>query len=180
MAEAILTSSVTLKYGEIMTAMMFYTKDSLIWGDILHHEEILPSRILVGVTVPEFISVYNAKIMFMEPNFISKPVSYSELHIPSIKIIGYHLMPPQEDQIDYDKTEPNRRMVPLAVYMGAFTIQGFARISEITTVKSNLEVTKSEFLTLYDLEITHSHKADMKSIRSNMGYFRVRENLFAV
>jgi hypothetical protein len=89
-------------------------------------------------------------------------------------------MPPQKDRIDYDETEPNRVMAPLTMYMGSFSIHGVMRISEVTTVKSNLEVLKSDFLTLYDLEISHSHNTEMKSIRTNMGYFRVRDNLFAV
>lgn len=174
------TSPTSLKYGETSTAMMFYTADSLVWGNIIHHEEILPSRILVGITIPEFVSVYQAKILFTQPNFIPKPISHSEIHIPTQKIVGYHLMPPQTDQIDYDETEPNRKLEPITVYLGAFTLRGLIRISEITTVKSNLEVLKSEFITLYDLEISHSHKKEMSAIRSNMGYFRIRENLFAV
>lgn len=180
MAEALLTTPVELKTGETMTAMMFYTGNSLIWGDILHHVEILPSRILVGVTIPEFLSVYNARIMFTEPNFISKPIPHSEIHLPAQKVIGYHLLPPQMDRLDYDESEPNRRMVPITSYMGPFQIQGSIRISEVTTVKSNIEVMKAEFLTLYDLEISHAHKPEMKPIHSNMGYFRIRENLFAV
>ena len=180
MAETMLTSPISLKYGETSTAMMFYTGDSVIWGNIIHHEEILPSRILVGITVPEFVSVYQAKILFTQPNFISNPISHSEIHIPTKKIVGYHLMPPKIDQIDYDETEPNRKMEPISVYLGAFTLRGFIRISEVTTVKSNLEVLKSEFITLYDLEINHSHKKEVSAIRTNMGYFRIRENLFAV
>lgn len=180
MAEAILTSTVELKYGETTTAMMFYTKDSLIWGDIVHHEEVIPSRILVGITIPEFISIYNAQLIFTEPNFISRPVSRKEIHLPAQKILGYHLLPPQKDHLDYDPTEPNRKMVPLTAFMGAFCIQGSIRISEVTTVKSNIEVIKSDFLTLYDLEIRHNYKTEMQAIRSNMGYFRVRENLFTV
>jgi len=180
MAETIQTSQTNLNHGETATAMMFYTTDSLIWGNIIHHEEILPSRILVGVTIPEFISVYQAKILFTQPNFISKTISHSEVHIPSQKILGYHLMPPQIDQIDYDETEPNRKMAAITAYLGSFTVHGSIRISEITTVKSNLEVLKSEFTTLYNLEISHSHKKEMSPIRSNMGYFRVRANLFAV
>ena len=180
MTETMAIPQTSLKYGETTTAMMFYTANSLIWGNIIHHEEILPSRILVGITIPEFVSVYQAKILFTQPNFISTPISHSELHIPTQKIIGYHLMPPQIDQIDYDETEPNRKMEPLTAYLGAFTLRGSIRISEVTTVKSNIEVLKAEFLTLYDLEISHSHKKEMSAIRTNMGYFRVRENLFAV
>jgi len=180
MAETLTISPTSLKYGETTTAMMFYTDAGLIWGNIIHHEEILPSRILVGMTVPEFISVYHAKILFTQPNFISNPISHSEIHIPAKKIVGYHLMPPQIDQIDYDETEPNRKMESITAYLGAFTLRGLIRISEVTTVKSNLEVLKSEFLTLYDLVISHSHKKEMRPIRTNMGYFRIRENLFAV
>ena len=180
MTETMLSTPISLRSGETSTAMMFYTANSLIWGNLIHHEEILPSRILVGITIPEFVSIYQAKILFTQQNFISKPIPHSEIHIPSNKIIGYHLMPPQIDQIDYDKTEPNRKMEPIAAYLGAFTLRGLIRISEVTTVKSNLEVLKAEFITLYDLEICHSHKTEMSAIRTNMGYFRIRENIFAV
>lgn len=180
MTEAPSSSTVDLKYGETTTGMMFYTSDGLIWGDIIHHEEVFPSRILVGVTVHEFISIYNAQVLFTTPSFISRPVRHAEMHVPSKKILGYHLLPPQVDQLDYDQTEPNRKMAPVTVYMGAFRIQASLRISEVTTVKSNIEVMKSEFLSLYNLEIRHNLKTEMQAIKSNMGYFRIRENLFAV
>ena len=180
MGETNLSSTIEMNISETLTAMMFYTKESLVWGEILHHESVLPSRILVGVTVPEFISVFNAKMIFLEPNFISNPVSHSEIHIPAKKIIGYHLMPPHEDQIDYDPSEPNRKMQPMTVFLGPFTVKGSIRISGLTTVKSNLEVTKSEFMALYDLQINHTHQREMKPIHAKMGYFRVRENIFAV
>lgn len=180
MAEVTLTTNLDLKYGETTTAMMFYTEDSLIWGDIVHHEEVMPSRILIGTTIPEIISIYNGQIIFMQPNFISRPVSHSEIHLPVRRILGYHLKPPQVDQLDYDETEPHRRMASLTTYLGSFRIEGSIRISQITTVKSNIEVMKSEFLTLYDLEIRHNFKTDMQAIRSNMGYFRVKNNTYAV
>jgi len=175
-----LNSTIELHPGEVATSMMFYTANGLIWGDIVHHESILPTRILTGVTVPEFLTIHNAQIMFAQMNFIGKPMKRREVYLPTGQVLLYHLTPPQKDQLDYDPTEPNRKMAQVNFLTPPFTVQGEMRISEVTTVRSNLEVLKSTFIAFYNLEITHANNPNMKPIRTTMGYVRSRQSIFSL
>lgn len=174
------SQTIELKQTEVTTPMMFYTPTGLIWGDIVHHESILATRILTGITIPEYITVYDAHIMFAQVNHIAKPVKRKEVYLPAKQINMYHLTPPQEDQIDYDPTEPNRVMSPVNIFVPPFSVKGNMRISEITTVKSTLEVLKSDFITFYNLEITHTNNPNMKPIRPNMAFIRSKEALYSL
>jgi hypothetical protein len=165
--------------GEIQTPFMVYTSQGIIWGKLPHSELIQPSRILVGVTVPEYVTLLEAQVLFLEPNFAAKPIRHAQIMVSSRTILGYNLMPPQKDQLDYDPTEPNRRMTPVTLYMGALMVKGSMRISEITSVKTTVEVTKADFVALYDIEVCHPNNPKMSPIKSNMGYFRLNNLLIA-
>ena len=172
-------TEITLQPGEITTSMMFYTEESIIWGDIVHHESILASRILTGVTVPEYITLHNGQILFAQLNYMGKPIKQNAIHIPTNKINAFHLTPPQKDQLDYDPTEPNRLMAPIEILLPPFKIQANMRISEVTTVESNLKVLKSNFITFYDAETVHANNPNMKAIKTNLILVRPRAALFA-
>lgn len=179
MMEQTLPKSIELKPGEVTTSMMFYTSNALVWGDIVHHENILASRILLGATIPEYVTIYNAQLMFAQLNYISKPVKRQELYLPTGQINAFHLTPPQEDQLDYDETEPNRVMSSVHIDIPPFTTTANMRISEVTTVKSNLEVMKSDFITFYDAQTTHANSPNMKPIPTNMILVRSKASMFS-
>ena len=164
---------------EVTTAVMVYTSQGILWGNLTHHNMVMPSRILTGVPPPEFLALADAQAMFLEHNFLAKPIKHHQLMIPARTILGFHLMPPAKDQLDYDPTEPNRIMSPVTLYMGALVIKGNLRIAAIATVKTSVEVLKADFLTVYDIEISHPSTPKMSPIRSNMGYFRVNSLLLA-
>lgn len=165
---------------EVATPFMAYTQQGIVWGKMPHSEMIQqPTRILVGVTVPEFVTLVDANILAVEPNFVAKPVHHDLVMLPYDTIIGFHLMPPQKDQLDYDPSEPNRVMAPVTFYMGALVVKGSIRISEITSVKNTVEVMKADFITLYDLEVCHPNNPKMTPVRTNMGFFRLRSMLIA-
>ena len=164
---------------KVETPMMVYTSQGIIWGKLSHSSGIQPSRILLGVTIPEYLALTEAQAMFLEPNYISKPIKHQQILIPTPTILGYHLMPPQKDVLDYDLTEPNRKMAPLTIYMRAMKINGHIRISEVTDTKTTLEVMKADFLTVYDLEISHLNNTQMSPIRTSQAYFRIHSLLIA-
>ena len=118
--------------------------------------------------------------MFTESNYISRPLKYTKLFIHAQNVIAYHLMPPLEDQVDYDPSEPNRLMTPITAYIGPFRATLQMRISERTTVRTNLEVSKSDFITFYDAEITHPHNPNMKPIKNNLVYIRQKTAIFGI
>jgi len=162
------------------TPMMVYTSQGLFWGRLPHSSGIQPSRILLGVTIPEYLALIEGQAMFMEQNFIGKPIKHERLLLPTSTVLGYHLMPPMEDVLDYDPTEPNRKMEPITLYMKALKVTGSIRMSAVTDAKTTLEVMKADFITLYDLEIRHINNTQMAPIRSNQAYFRVNSMLVAV
>ncbi len=162
------------------TPMMIYTTQGLVWGTLPHSSGIQPSRILLGVTIPEYMALNEAQAMFMEPNFITKAIKHPRLLVPSSTILGYHLMPPLKDTLDYDPTEPNRKMEPITLYMNALKVSGSIRMSEITDAKTTLEVMKADFLSLYDVEIRHITNTQMSPILTNQAYFRINSILIAV
>jgi hypothetical protein len=168
-----------LSTEETTTSLMFYTNQGLVWGDLVHHEQVLPGRLLVGISTPDMITLYNAQVMVTEANFIARPVKYAELFLHEHNVLAYHLTPPNEDHLDYDTTEPHRVMTPITAHVGPFKVKAQMRISERTTVKTNLDVAKSEFLTFYDAEITHPHNPNMAPIKNNQVYIRLKNNLFA-
>ena len=161
------------------TPMMLYTAQGLVWGKLPHSSAIQPSRILLGVTIPEYMALNEAQAMFMEPNFITKPIKHPRFLVPSSTILGYHLMPPLKDALDYDPTEPNRKLEPITLYMSALKISGSIRMSEVTDAKTTLEVMKADFMTLYDVEVSHITNTQMAPIRTNQAYFRINSLLIA-
>lgn len=167
-----------LKEGEVATSMMFYTANGILWGDVVHHESILASRILTGVTIPEYITLFNPQIIFSQLNFMGKPIKRNELYLPTSQINAYHLTPPQKDQLDYDPTEPNRIMSRIDIFLPPFKITANIRISEVTTVKSNLDVLKSDYITFYDAEIVHANNPNMKAIKANLILIRSKTSIF--
>ena len=165
---------------EVATPFMAYTKQGIVWGKMPHSELIeQPTRILVGATIPEYVTLIEANFLAVEPNFIAKPVRHNLVMLPYEEIIGFHLMPPKNDQLDYDPSEPNRIMAPVTCYMGSLMVKGSMRISEITSVKNTVEVMKANFITLYDLEVSHPNNPKMSPICTNMGYFRLKSMLIA-
>ena len=171
---------VTLNEEETTTALMFYTPQGLIWGDFVHHKEVLPGRLLVGVSTPDVITLYNAQVLFTEANYISRPVKHDEVFVHEHSVLAYHLSPKSQDRIDYDPSEPHRMMTPVMVHIGPFQAKAQMRISDRTTVKTNIEVSKSEFITFYDCEITHPLNPKMPPIKNNLVYIRLRSSIFAV
>lgn len=165
---------------ETTTSLMFYTTQGLVWGEVVHNKQVLPGRLLVGISTPDMITLYNAQVMFTEANFISRPVKHKELFIHEHNVLAYHLTPPAQDQIDYDPTEPHRIMTPVGVHIGAFQAKVQMRISDRTSVKTNLDVSKSEFITFYDAEVTHPHNPNMPPIKNNLIYTRMRSAIFSV
>ena len=152
--------------------VMIHTNTGISWGHMVHKQAVLPERILTGVTVPDYISLYDAQTLTAQGNFISKPIKYSELHIPYDAITAFHLMPPNESQLDYDPAEPNRIMVPISAHVGAFIFQAQMRISNQTTVRNSLGIAKADFIGVYDVEISHPSNPNMKPIRSNYALLR--------
>jgi len=155
-----------------VTAVMVHTADRLAWGKLVHREMLMASRLLVGVTMPDYVSLYDAQVMPTFGGQLSKPTKYSELHFPVESVIGYHLMPPAEDPVNYDENEPNRINVQVTFMVGAFLFKSHLRISTASNIKISLDVSKSIFLSVYDNKIFHPGNPSLKPIETSMALVR--------
>ena len=162
---------------ETTTPVMVYTRDALIWGNVITKKTLMASRLLIGVSVPDFITIIDAQNMPTFGNQMLKPRKYSSYHLPVREILGYHLVPPATDPYDFDENEPNRAMEKVMIMVGAFQFNANLRISTQTTIQAFLGVSKAQFFSVYDLEVVHPYNPNMKPVKTNMALIR-REAVF--
>lgn len=149
------TPAYSLGPDEKVVKVMVYTASSLYWGELVVKELIRVSTWLRTNTAPDRITLYNAHGVVTSTPSNAKPTHYVELNVPVSQILGFHLMPPAKDPVDYDPTEPNRRMEPISALVSTFSMKGFLRLSTNADLKKYLEVTREAFTALYDAEITN-------------------------
>ena len=169
-----------LEPGMKAMPVMVYTAQILAWGDIHIYESLRVSVILQSSTVPDYISLYSAKQINLDSGADSTPVSFPELHIPTPIIIAFHLMPSHTEPLDYDENEPNRKMEPILAQVGKFKFNAYARMSSQTNIKSYVEVARSEFISLYDLEIFQSNKPNQQPMKVVTAQVRRTTAIFSV
>lgn len=173
-------TSFEMQADEKATPVMVYTSFGLSWGKLVTKENLMASRFLVGAAVPDYVSLFESNHMDSAGGQLFKPKKYAELHIPVQKISAFHLMPPNEEPLDYDPDEPNRIMKAVNIFVGDFVFKAQARISNQTSLKHTLDVTKSDFVSYYDAEIVHGKNSNMKAIRSPMVLVRRTSVVIAV
>lgn len=144
----------TLGPDDKVAPVMIYTATSLYWGDAIVKSVIRVSTWLRTNAVPDRICLYNAKGIITTIHN-AHPTSYTELHIAVSQIYAFHLMPPAKDPVDFDPTEPNRKMEPINALFGTFSVKGNLRLSAVTNLQKYLEVARETFTSIYDVEITN-------------------------
>jgi len=150
----------TLKENEKATPIIAYTEDTVIYGKIVTRN-IVPVPILLRMEgAPNYIHLINAQII--RPDDPSKALKFSELLAPSQELIAYHVAPGVPVELDYEESEPNRRMVNLKVTMGSFAANCQLRISTKTELTTSLEVSHTSWLSLYNGFITNTYLEAMK------------------
>lgn len=148
-------ASIDLGPDEKVAQVMVYTDDVLFWGDVVVKAIIRVSTWLRTNAVPDRIRLLNAKAILTTAGSNPRPTSYNEVLIPVAQIRAFHLMPPAIDPLDYDVTEPNRKMEPINALVGTFQVKGDLRLSTSSTLQKFLEITRENFTALYDAEITN-------------------------
>ncbi len=134
---------------------MVYTQQFIYWGEIVLKNSLRASTLLRTNAAPEVVQLFNARAIMTTHPGTPHPVFSHELLIFTSQILAYHLIPPQQDPLDYDPTEPNRTMFPVIVRVGPFKFDGSMRLSSITSPAKYLTITREEFTGLYNLEISN-------------------------
>ncbi len=165
--------------GEKVTSVMAYTNDHLVWGDFLTKEAIHVSIWLRTPGIPIHILLRDAYVVMFGGSATPKPLRYPELFLPTSQIIGFHIRPPARDPLDYDPTEPNRKMEPVTALVGWFRFNGLIRMVTQTTVERYLEVARETFIPLYDVEVSQPSFPTMSSIRIPFALVRSEKLILA-
>jgi hypothetical protein len=134
--------------------VMVYTNNMLARGEVVAKENARVSIWLRTQGVPNYIHLYRPQVI----SFLGstpRTLSFSEMFIPTVQVIAFHLAPPAEDPLDYDAREANRMMQLLDVMIGSFLLKGKIRISMQTDVATSLDVMRASWMSLYDVNISN-------------------------
>lgn len=134
--------------------VMIYTATMAVWGDVIVKEMIRISTWLRTNNCPDNLHLYNARLM-MTSGVPQKPVLFPEMILTTTQVMAYHLIPPAQDPLDYDPTEPNRKMEPVTAVIGSFRFDGFIRMATMSTLPRYMEVNREMFTALYNTDISN-------------------------
>ncbi len=169
-----LTAKFNLTEDEKATQMMVYITHGIFWGIVVTKQGVRLSTWLRGQAAPDYIRLLDAKGLITTAGGQPKPLAYKETSIPAEYILAYHMLPPSQDPIDYDPTEPNRSMVPVTMGIGTFICNGSLRISNISTLAKFLDATKEIYTSVYDAEINCPIMPSLGTLK--IPYLQVRKN----
>lgn len=153
----------TLAPGEKITPVMVYTANSLIRGSVISKENFRVSIWLRTAGVPDYMHFKNANVLVFGPSLQSQ--TFQDYFLPTPQVAAFHLVPPASDPLDYDETEANRKMEPVTVLLGSFRFNGQVRMSAQTDLANHLSISRSPFMSLYNVEITNPNLQAMGVLR---------------
>jgi len=121
--------------------------------------------------MPEFVHLMNAQMLLFGSG-APQSLTYQEFLVPTVTIAAYHMLPPGRDPVDYDESEPNRKMEPCTLLIGTFKMHGYLRMASQLHLAKSLEVGRTSFLSLYDVEISNPTLPNLGVMRVPMMLFR--------
>jgi len=163
---------------EQFSQVMVYTPESLYWGSIILRKTIRVSTWLRTSANPESIALYQANTLRFDTSE-TRPHPYGEIHIPIDQVRIFHLMPPAQDPLDYDPTQPNLRLEPVTAQSGHYLVKGKLHMPVHGGINHYFSVNRVTFSGMYDVEISHSLRINMTPIRVPYVVIRVSTTVFA-
>lgn len=143
----------TLAPDEKVTTVMLYTNNALVRGELVTKNSARVSIWLRMQGQVHYVHIHKAQVLnFGGP--LTKSIAYDEMYVPISQIMAFHLMPPAEEPLDYDPSEPNRAMHDVLLSLGNFSAKGKVRISTHADFATSIEVAHAGWLSVYDAEIT--------------------------
>ena len=157
----------TLAADEKVTTVMIYTDNALVRGDLVTKDSARVSIWLRMQGQVYYVHVHKAQVLsFGGP--LTKSMSYDEMYVPIAHIVGFHMVTPGEELLDYDASEPNRTMHDVNITMGNFSAKGKVRISTHADFATSIEVAHAGWLSVYDAEVTTLFVPQFPAFRAPM------------
>jgi len=153
----------SLASDEKASGVMIYTQNTLICGDAVTKQSNRVSVWLRTEGAPEYIHLLKPQVFNLGGSAV-KISSYSEMYVPTAKIIVFHRTPPAHDPMDYDETEKNRKMQPITVLVGTFVFNGGIRISTQVDLGTSIISGRSVWMSIYNVKISNPHLSHMEEL----------------
>ncbi len=163
--------SFTVGPDEKATPVMVYTTSGMAWGSVVT-KELVRVNTFIRTLTPDYVSLYDARYMAISGGGVVQPLASAELHFRTPAIIGFHLMPPAQEPLDYDAGEANRKMLPVTVMVGPFRVDASARISAAGTLAKFLEISTEPLMSLYDASISCPIMPSIGAVRAPLVLIR--------
>jgi hypothetical protein len=173
------TEPYTLSADEKVTPIMVYLPSGMARGELISKQMLRVSTWLRSTSGINYITLYKAQTLMIAGG-VPHTNNLIELHIPINQIIAYHILPPAQEPLDYDLSEPNRKMELVTTVFGPFRALAKARVSTNTNLGTQLRTTKELYISLYDVEITNPAIANMAPIHAPMILVAPNMAIFAI
>ena len=154
------------------TLVMIYTANTLIRGEAVTKESIRTSIWLRTQGAPDNIHLMKASLLLFGGAGSVKQLSFSEYIVPVGEVLAFHLVPPAADPLDYDESESNRIFETVTGIVGTFRFDGMLRISSQSDIVTHLNVSRSAWLSIYNLEISNPYLTGMGVLKVPMALVR--------
>lgn len=159
--------------------VMIYTHNALIRGQAVVKESIRVSTWLRTDGAPDYIHLLKPQILTISASSV-KTQAFEEMYFPTALAIGFHLVPPAQDPPDYDPSEANRIMQPVALLVGPFTFRGKLRISSQTDLGSSIATSRIAWMSIYEVNISSPALPQMGMLNVPMAIIRPLHVTFAL
>ena len=167
----------TLGSDEKNTVVMSYTHDSMVRGEAITKQGIRVSTWFRTDGAPDYLHLTNIQWVAVTGGPV-KPLAFPEMYLSLELILGFHIMPPAAEPLDYDERETNRVNAPLSFLMGRFLVKGKMRISPQTDVGTTLSISHTKWLSIYEAEISCPYLPQMPPMQVPMMVVRPMQLAF--
>jgi hypothetical protein len=144
----------TLASDEKATLVLAYTHNMLVRGEAVTKDNVRVGVWLRTDGAPNYIHLLNAQVLIFWGG-PPKLLSYTEFFLPTVDVVGFHVAPPSNEALDYDPNEKNRAMDSISVLLGMFMFKGKIRYSAQTGLGSSLEVARTTWMSLYEVDVSN-------------------------
>ena len=144
----------TLTSDEKTTLVLAYTHNMLVRGEAVTKDNVRVSVWLRTDGAPNYIHLLNAQVLIFGGG-APKSLSYAEFFLPTQDVVIFHVAPPNSEPLDYAPDEKNRSMDTVSVLLGTFMLKGKVRYSSQTGLGSSLEVARTTWMSLYEVDISN-------------------------
>ncbi|HEY9087358.1 MAG TPA: hypothetical protein VIO36_04270 [Anaerolineaceae bacterium] len=178
MSDLAANTNLKVNKDEKVVPVMIYTSTSVVWGEMVVKEIVRVGTWLRTNTAPDDLCIFNGKVMVVSAG-APKAVSYSEIHVLVPNILAYHILPPAVEPLDYDVSEPNRKLEPMTAVVGSFRMDAKMRMATSADLRRYLEFTRETFTPLYEAEISNMVQPALAPMKVPYVMVRQATTLFA-